>query len=493
MTYNVNNVTADQVAEMQANTVSSTNNTTTAQGNNDGSIGLKFLTPSNIALYQTLSTEIMSSDSAPPAGLNMSPADDFGVSSDPAVAQRQLFDLMEWTSQSGYGKADCAAVWIAAMIGFNIRLHQWTTPGNPNYIDPSDPAYASVTSIQETLNALTGAQLTSGPNAGETLSDAIAKEIGADALYYTYKKNGGNLQQANQTLLNALNTVNSLYAQMNHTNPMLGAIVDSLNGLSTDPSWEDQYVVNGQLINADWTNQELATWLSTGMYDWCSDPSNNLRAIEGQCRGDWFMDMVDSGQSTLYCILLLLTVLMDQYYIDAGGISAQLDLYSNVTDSYSTMMADSSTTNMTDDQAAELQSSAEEVQWQTTYNPRLAGNTDAADTAATNILDILDTGSGTPAENWNNYFNPVETDPNSPNYAGNGGSGVDTSQQSLLVQQLNTAENAGSTQLTSYSSNLTTEMQQDMQMIQQLTKTGQDIEQKTSDQINYSIQKVTAG
>ncbi len=488
MSTTYNNITADQVAAMQPQTVSS-NNTPSSGIVQGGTAPLTALIddPSNVLLYKQIASMIMASDSPPPDGLNFNPADDFGVSNDPDTAQEQLLALMEWTSQSGYGKADCAAVWVVAMIGFNMRMHQWTTPGNPNYIDPSDPRYQTVLSIQSSLEALTGASAImtyKGETKTVTLGEAIAGSIAVYALYYAYKQNGGNLTEANQTLLNELNIVNSSYAKMNHCNPMLDSIVNSLNQLAANPSFESPFVVNGQLVHADWTDKELATWLSTGMWEWSSAPSNNLRAIEGQCRGNWFMAMIDAGEPTVYAICLLLMALMDQYYIDAGALSAQLDLYSNLTDEYSTMMTDASTTNMTDDQAAQMDAAATDIQWQTTYNPRVEAP--AAGTAAGQILDITSSGSGTPAENWNNYFNPVQG-PDDPNPGE-----PDTTTQSIEVQQLNTSLQAGSTQLTSYSSNLTTQMQQDMQMIQQIAKTMQTLVEKNSDQINYSISKVSA-
>lgn len=487
MSTTYNNITADQVAAMQPQTVSGPNSSPSQAKNGNSPVQALINDPSNILLYKQIASMIMASDSAPPDGINFNPADDFGISNDPDTAQEQLLALMEWTSQSGYGKADCAAVWIVAMIGFNMRMHQWTTPGNPNYIDPSDPRYQTVLSIQSSLQALTGASAImtyKGQQRTVTLSEAIAGSIASFALYYAYEQNGGNLAAANQTLLNDLNVVNSMYARMNHENPMLDSIVNSLNMIAENPSYESPFVVNGQLAHGDWTDKELATWLSTGMWQWSSEPSNNLRAIEGECRGDWFMAMIDAGDSVIYAICLLFMALMDQYYIDAGAISAQLDLYTNLTNEYSTMMTNASTTNMTDDQAAQLTDSATYIQWQTTYNPRVEAP--AAGDAATQILTILSSGTGTPAQNWNNYFNPIQTDPNAPDYGQ-----VDVTQQSILVQQLNTSMQAGSTQLTSYSSNLTTQMQEDMQMIQQIAKTMQTMVQKNADQINYSVSKVS--
>lgn len=488
MSTTYNNITADQVAAMQPQTVSSTNNSPSQTKGGNATAQALINDPSNVLLYKHITSMIMASDSAPPDGINFRPGDDFGISNDPDTAQEQLLALMEWTSQSGYGKADCAAVWIVAMIGFNVRMHQWTTDnGNTNYIKPTDPRYQTVLSIQSSLEALTGASAVmtyKGQQRTVTLSEAIAGSIASFALYYAYEQNGGDLTAANQTLSNELAIGKKVYGRMNHCNPMLDSIAESLNMIANNPSYESPFVVNGQLVHGDWTDKELATWLSTGMWQWSSEPSNNLRAIEGECRGDWFMAMIDAGDSVIYAICLLFMALMDQYYIDAGAISAQLDLYTNLTNEYSTMMTNASTTNMTDDQAAQLTDSATYIQWQTTYNPRVEAP--AAGDAATQILAILSSGTGTPAQNWNTYFNPIQTDPNAPDYQQ-----VDVTQQSILVQQLNTSMQAGSTQLTSYSSNLTTQMQEDMQMIQQIAKTMQTMVQKNADQINYSVSKVS--
>ena len=75
-----------------------------------------------------------------PAGLNSDPSDDYGISDDPAVAEEQLLELMEWSKDVGES-TNVALAWFYAMMGLNMRLNEWNSEGmgeDPNVLAIED-------------------------------------------------------------------------------------------------------------------------------------------------------------------------------------------------------------------------------------------------------------------------------------------------------------------------------------------------------------------
>lgn len=504
----VDTITYEEVVQMQSPAPSSTQSTSSSSGGM--SVGGSF--SSAQGWYEWLnanpiydSTSTIEFKSPPPDGLNTNPKDCFGVSSDPAVAEQQLLDLMEWTREGGYDKRNCALIWACAMIGFNIRLNQWDAEGLSN--DPS------VITINSTLQNLTQVQDANG----ETLSDMVVQNLAGMVLYgaydHAYKQNGGNCQAslaaANQTLMNALNVVNDVYQQAaaegRISNPMLTSLdasVQSLLDPTTFNTWESQYIdpTTGGLMYGTLSFSEQCVYLSQDVSAWCADPSSkaeyNLGSVEGQSRSAWMGNMMEAGYSTIYMICLILMAVMDQYMIDAGSVQAELDFYTGVESSYATMMTDASNQTPTVDQYNDMMNNAEQVQMAYELDPRMSNSAAAAD-AADQILQFNDPNSSVVQQ----YQNPPQYDSTgatSPGYSAwmnymyvppVDDTGALQADQATRVQSMNTTLSTGQTSLTNYSNNLPTEMQQYMQMVQEAGNTMQSCTEKTADTIDYSISR----
>jgi hypothetical protein len=476
---NVNNMTPDQVAAMQpASTSTSTNNNSSLSANNN--LGVSGLMNQYADLISSWVQTMNNSASAPPDGLNLNPNDCFGVSSDPATAEEQLVTLMEWTLQPGFDKRDLAVVWVAAMIGFNIRLNQWsqeysTNPADPNY----DPSYAT---IVDTLNSLSTAE----DSNGVLFSDMIVQNLAAMTLYAAYDKTG-SVTQANAIVIAMLNDMNSAYNSANISNPVLTSFDTSVQNL-LDPeafdAWESQYLnADGTLVNGDVPFNYQCMFLSGSVSQWCADSQNtnnpnSMKAIESQSSSAWAGNMIDAGYSVIYVICLLLIMIMDIFYVDAAGVSAQLNAYTKTEENYDEMMIDSANPDMDVDDYNDMMASAQQVSYSCEFDPRLSSS-ESAGTAADQILAYNDPTQSSEENltNWNNTMYPQTT------YDSNGNpvAPVDTTAYQNLVTSLN----AGLTSLTSYSQNLPTIMQQYMQMIQQAATTMQSCVTTNSDTINY--------
>ncbi len=499
MSSNVDTISYEQLSAETTTTQGTSSSATVSQSssNNQGSgLGVNF--PGLISFFQTNGNPMydpnnsIETQSPPPAGLNMNPADCFGVSSNPSDAEEQLLQLMEWTTQTGYDKRNCAIVWVCAMIGFNMRLNEWNDPSSIYYGDPS------VLTIQETLSNLTNAEDINGLS----LSDAVVENITAMALYAAYDKNGGNLTEANQTLKNTAIFINGKCEGIdpnNISNPMLMSFYQSGKTLA-DPTnfnaWESQYIdpTTGTLkntgINPDtgeqWTFSDQCVWLSgygdNSMAYWCANPStkaaNNLEAIEDQSRSAWGGNMYDAGYSFIYVIILLLQSIIDMSYIDLGSLAAEQQLNSELSSTYSDMRINATNPDLTQDEYNQMMEQAGTVALYCQIDPRLSGL--AAGTTSTQILSFYDPSSSDNGySNWmNNYYTPATpydydpsydpsnpTDPNNQNAFDEAQAA--NNQKALNVQQLNNNLTTGSQSLTSWSQTLGTQEQTEAQFAQQ--------------------------
>lgn len=481
-TNNINNMSYDQVAAMQQTAPTAPASPAPASSGNHVNIASMMnqygdLISSWVALMNN-------SPSAPPDGLNLNPSDCFGVSSDPSVAEQQLVTLMEWTLQPGFDKRDVAVVWVAAMIGFNYRLNQWsqeysTNPSDPNY----NPSYATIVS---TLDGLS----TSEDSNGTLFSDMIVQNLAAMTLYAAYDKTG-SLDQANAIVLEVLNGANNVYnnayANGNISNPVLTSFDNSIQSLldpTTFNAWEANYLnSDGTLANSDVPFAYQCMYVANPVYTWCADSQNannpnSMKAIESQSSSAWVGNMIDAGYSTEYVICLILILAMDVFYVDAAGVSAQLNVYTKTQDNYDQMMIDASNPDLTTDEYDEMNADAQQVSYSCEFDPRMSSS-QSAGTAADLILGYDDPSqsSETNLQNWNNAMYPQTTyDSN-----GNPTAPVDTTNYQNLVTSLN----SGMTALTSFSQNLPTIMQQYMQMVQQAATTMQSSVTTNSDTINY--------
>ena len=477
---NIDTMDYSQVAAMQQPAATTTASPAPASSASDNNLSANGLMNQYADLISSWIQTMNNSASAPPDGLNLNPNDCFGVSSDPATAEEQLVDLMEWTLQPGFDKRDLAVVWVAAMIGFNVRLNQWsseysTNPSDPNY----DPSYAT---IVDTLNSLSHAE----DSNGVLFSDMIVQNLAAMTLYAAYDKTG-SLDQANAIVTAMLNDMNNAYNSANISNPVLTSFDESVQSL-LDPTnfntWESQYLnPDGTLKNSDVPFAYQCMYVSNPVYQWCADSQstnnpNSMKAIEAQSESAWAGNMIAAGYSTIYVICLLLILIMDIFYVDAAGVSAQLNAYTNTEDNYDQMMIDASNPDLTTEQYDEMNGYAQQVSWSCEFDPRLSSS-QAAGSSADLILgyDNPDDSSETNLQNWNNAMYPQTT------YDSNGNpvAPVDTTNYQSLVTSLNTGMSA----LTSYSQNLPTIMQQYMQMIQQAATTMQSCVTTNSDTLSY--------
>lgn len=518
MSSNVNTISYEELVIETPQGMSSAapaSQNSSAQGSD---VGMNF--PGFIGYFQTHGNPMYDPNnnievkSPPPAGLNMNPADCFGVSSNPSEAEEQLLQLMEWTTQSGFDKRNCALIWVCAMVGFNMRLNEWNDPSSTYYGDPS------VLTIKDTLNNLTNAQDINGLS----LSDAVVQNITAMALYAAYDKNGGNLTEANQTLKNTASFINGKCEEVdpdNISNPMLMSFYQSGKALS-DPTnfkaWEGQYIdTTGALKNtginpdtgAKWTFSDQCIWLSgygdNSMAYWCANPSakagNNLHAIENQSRSEWGGNMYAAGYSFIYVIILLLQSIIDTSYIDLGSLAAEQQLNSAVSESYSKMRIDATNPDLTQEEYDQMMQNAGTVDLYCQIDPRLSGS--AAGTTSAEILKFYDpTQSDGGYSAWKgNYYTPTTPD----QYQGNGQGWTydptnptdpknqnafdwaqqENNQKALNVQQLNNNLTTGSQSLTSWSQTLGTQEQTEAQFAQQAATAMENVVTKNSDENAY--------
>jgi hypothetical protein len=434
-----------------------------------------------------------------PAGINSDPSDDYGISDDPAVAEEQLLELMEWSKDVGVS-TNVALVWVFAMIGLNMRLNEWNSEGLGQ--DPS------VLAIEDSLNlclTVTGTMTDKDGNPVTlSLSDMVVGTLATMLLYSTYINNGGDLNAANETVQAALTSADAAYKEADAAgkieNPMLTAFDDSINKLLDNyDAWESQFIdSSGGLVNADLGYNGACDWMAGYVGEWCY--SSNLDSVEAASRSDWCGRLIGAGLPLVYVLCLILSSIYDEYGIKAGAISYTLDAYTELNTEYSDMQEIVFSGPLDGDQMEQMYNDATDIQQVINDDPRLSSSQPAADACAS-LLDVQN-----PYDSEGNAY-PADENPNPTvgdlcaegdydgaadawNAAFYGADPTNSTQvtaQSTRVQQLNNALSTGSNSLTSYAATLASQEQMYEQMANQAAQTEQTVVDQTGSMMDQIL------